>query len=106
MLWGASEYANSRPVGENIVSPAVITMYCGNCTNKCIEFGGEASIWNSTIAEMKNEIAAKMPPSVIRRSGVLMPIRFNAGYKNASNNGIITTTSNGFIICIWSGLSI
>lgn len=27
------EYENSNPVMENIISPAVIIMYCGNCSS-------------------------------------------------------------------------
>lgn len=83
------------PVGENIVSPAVRIMYCGNCHSMCMDLLGAASMKNSSIAVTKNEIAANIPPRAIRCNDVRMPIFFNAGYKYASNSGIMARTSSG-----------
>lgn len=39
IVTGAWVKANSSPVIENMISPIVITTYCGNSQNMCTEFG-------------------------------------------------------------------
>lgn len=44
MLEGACEYANSKPVMENMISPIVMMMYCGSCSSMWMLLGGVTSL--------------------------------------------------------------